>query len=191
MDGASRAFPVPAEVTLCDKTYKLSPRYAQHLAELEDYVLTLKPDPVEVLKQVAASTKDPVALDAILRVGYEQACKLRSVSNVEMYEFMHTRRGLAYMTFLAMREDGPEDLTPERVGEMIMEEMESMATGLMGEGLSASDAALAAKQQLTNLLHSKLNRASGEDFRGNSTGSPPTPSEEESTKEASTESSGQ
>jgi hypothetical protein len=185
MDGSSRVFPVDGEITLGGKAYKCKARFNKDYAEIEAHLLQLRPDPrVETRAMVEMYADNPVMQEAALRIGMEQCCKLRYITRYELYDWIqNTVPGCAFAVWLAVRDDPDakaDGLNLDKVQELMLAEIEDAVAQADAESVDAVTKAV------LESYHDPINQAGGEDWRGNSTGSPPTPSQEVSEPETST-----
>lgn len=173
MDGASRMFAAPAELTLGGRRFRADPRIARHYAEMEQHVLSLRPKPIAVVKEsLALFDGDPDMQAELLRLAVQEACRAKAVSRGELAEWMNSIDGTVFVTWLSIR-DGAPDVTREQVQAWMLEEIESVAEKLAKQaGLTEEAAADRAAEQVLERVHEKINAISGEGDLGNSTGPP-------------------
>ncbi len=185
MDGSSRVFPVDGEITLGGKNYKCKARFNKDYAEIEAHLIELKPNPqTETRLMVEEFSGNRVMQEAALRVGMESCNRLRYINKYEISDWLqNTVPGCAFAVWLAVRDDmdaEADGLDLEKVQELMLAEIEDAVAQANAESVAAIT------KTILESYHDPINRAGGEDWRGNSTGSPPTPSPEVSEPETNT-----
>jgi|GEM_PF-2063100 len=201
MDGAHRAFASPTKIGLAGKDYTVRPRIAEHYAEFEDHLLSLRENPLVAAKEMLALVgDDPVVVKQILEVAMAQRCHAKSITRQELSDWMDSLRGMAYVAWVQLRHNDPDydsenplgsckTITPETLLADIMTEFEGVLKSVMkNTTLTGQEAADAAESLLVDRIQADLGRPSGEDGLGNSTGPnlpPSTAGEGQTTSEPS------
>jgi len=194
MDGANRAFAAPTTFTFAGKTMSVRPRIAEHYAEMEDHLLSLRANPLVAAKELLTMSSDnnPEFTKQVLEVAMAERCRVKSVTRKELSEWMDSMNGLAYCTWIQIRHNDPnydpenpltscKELTPQSILAELLNEFERVLDNILkNTELTGEEAAAAAESLLVDTMQSQLGRPSGEDGLGNSTG--PNPSEGEGEK---------
>ena len=172
MDGASRMFAAPVEITLGGRKLQVNPRVAHLRAKVEQHILESRPNPLQVAREnMKAFSGDPAMQAELMRLGMEMACKAKSVNQGDFAEWINTVEGTIYVLWLQTRDCNAPPPTLEEVREAYDEEVESVVREITADSPSDQDVSQAAGTVLER-IHDKINRASGEDELGNSTGPP-------------------
>ena len=165
MDGASRVFAAPATVTIGGKEYFVKGRIAQHVGEVEQHILSRRPDPLKVFAESAPLFDDrPDLLEKMAKTAMERATAARFATQDEVAAFFDTMEGTAFAIWLSIRDSAADLQKPDgwkEVHRLLLEEVDNLA-----EALSRDEA----ERQVVEKVHGAINRASGADPRGNSTG---------------------
>lgn len=173
MDGASRMFAAPVEITLGGRKFKAKGRLARYYGEIEQHLLSQRADPFQVVREHLSEFADNKELqEVMMRAAVAEACRMKTVTGLELREWMNTVPGTAYISWLAIRDDAP-DVTREQIQEWLLEDIDDVTQKLAEiEDLRPEDAQERAQERVMGELHDSLDRASGEDQMGNSTGPP-------------------
>jgi len=166
-------FAAPAELTLGGRRFRADPRIARHYGEMEQHILSLRPNPIAVAKDsMALFEGDPDIQTELLRLAMAEASRAKAVTRGELAEWMNSIDGTVFVTWLSIR-DGAPDVTREQVQAWMLEEIESVAVKLAEQaGLTEDAAADQAAGQVLDRVHDRINAISGEDDLGNLTGPP-------------------
>lgn len=190
MDGASRVFAAPVGLELGGRRFRVKGRLAEHYAEIEQQILSVRPDPIHVAKKAMAEFKDePARQEAILRMAMDRAMQGRVVTRLELQEWLDTVPGTAFALWLSIRDNDPP-VTLEWTQQAYLDKVNDMVEELIQSGIVPEEADAVATVKVTDALHTTMNQASGADTRGNSTGSSPTRSKAASKRKKSKRSRG-
>ena len=167
MDRAARAFAGATHITLGGVSLRVSPRVVDHYAEIEQAILSSRPNPFHAARDgmQAFADKDgnvpELVRETLLRIAMEQVSKANFVSRREVSEWIGgTMSGHIFIMYLAVRDNDRAKYTLDYVKSLVMAEYESaMKAG--GE---------AAQRKLKQQLEGAVDQASGGDDLGNSTG---------------------
>lgn len=157
-DGLNRAMGVGPTITLCGQTYLVKGKILRHRAVIEAEMLKNRPDPIAMMHQLLPALRgDEVGIRALAREMTAIAKEWKSVTGDEMKSWLDTMEGFTFLMWLAIRDNDPELLTLERVGNMLWDEIQNEMMGISKES------------KLQQLAHA-IDQASGEGPQGNSTG---------------------
>lgn len=171
MDGASRMFAVPSEIELGGKTYKARGRIARHLGEIERYLLDKRPNPIEVAyANMATFDDDPAMKEKLLELAAKEAFRARSITDQEIGEWMESIDGKAFCAWIAIKDDAPEFKSHEQVKQLILDDIEAGVQRMIEAGAQAAEAQEEATTEVFDKVDDVVNKASGSDLAGNSTG---------------------
>ena len=161
MDGQARTTGgLTQTITLNGKEYTLCVRLVGQERRMEDYVLSLRDDPIDIASKACAKVPSEMH-EAIWSAAIKQASRNRVVSSEEMEDFRRSIQGTAYMLWDCIQEHHKEEVkTPEDALALMENEAERVATE---GGQEAVEAWLAG-------LQLKIQVASGEEDLGNSSG---------------------
>jgi hypothetical protein len=168
MDGASRIFAVPAETTLAGEKFVVHARLAEHWGMIGQRIRELRPDPLlEVHKHMEAYAAFPQAQRILLELAMQQVRDSHYVDNDDAVRYMQTAEGTAYVFWLSVRDEKGEP-SEQHILELYLKECELIAKTL--KNLTDKQADLVARQAALEKMHAAINRATGTDEVGNSTG---------------------
>ena len=171
MDGASRMFAAPTELTLGGRTLQVDPRVAHLRGQIEQHILESKPNPLEVARNnVELFSGSPDMQAELLKLGMQEACRAKSVTRMEFVEWINTVEGTIYVLWLQTRACNSPPPTLDEIKGLYDDDLETVIQQL-GAASTEEDVADAAESVLQK-IQDKMNRASGEDELGNSTGPP-------------------
>lgn len=177
MDGVSRAAGVGPTIQLGGKTLTVSGKILEHYALFEAEVLRQRDDPVSLaMKGIAAgqqvAAERAAQMDAkerttflaafreineqsnrrLLEIAYDKAKQWRFVAPEEIQQWLNTFAGTCFCLWLAVRHNGDE-YTLENVTKLLLQRF-----------------AHESQAEVITQVQSAIDQASGEDYRGNSTG---------------------
>lgn len=92
-----------AHITIGGKRYTLRPQVLAEYAERERYILSLKPNPIEV-----AAKSPPEVRDQLLERAWSEATRPQIVTMDEESRFDASMHGIAWRFWRAVRRDHPE-----------------------------------------------------------------------------------
>ena len=171
MDGASRMFAVPSKIELGGKVYNATGRLAKHFGEMERYLLSKRPDPIKIAHDSMEALADmPAMQEKILELAAKEAFRARSVTDLEISEWMEGTDGKAFCVWLATREEYPGFESHEQIKALILDDIEDGVQRWMEKGMAEAEAQEEATAEVHDKIDDSLNEASGSDLAGNSTG---------------------
>jgi len=186
MDGASRAFATPITIELGGETFEVRPKIAAYFGEIEAHLLGKRENPMLVARNNLALFADlPGSQEKILEIAMAETCRMKTVTRREIGEWLDSMDGTAFWAWLQIRHND-ENYDPEKpsvsatrvthayVKTKMYEEYEAALEKLTEEGLAKDEAERRAEEDLIARTHAALNRPSGEDELGFTTGPPPT-----------------
>lgn len=94
-------------ITIGGKEYTLRPLAIGVYAEMESYIISQKPDPLEIASEAVAKLPSS-RHEAIWKAAMSQAVNARTVTSEEMAAFEDTVNGLAWKIWQCVRQDHPE-----------------------------------------------------------------------------------
>lgn len=174
-------FGVPGELTLAGHVYRLNPKVARKYGQIEAKILSLRPDPIKMMKRAYDEFNGfPEVQESIIRQGMEQARKARFVTAEETRDYLYTPDGTIFLIYICAV-DFDASLTEEQVRTDYLDEVDRRAVDYSALGLAMQVAASRAQAEVMEMCHEVIDRISGEDALGNSTGlgSRKTPSQTE------------
>jgi len=171
MDGAARAFAAPTTTTIGGREFRVNPKVADCYAEMEQHILSLRPDPFEVaLASMERLAAYPEMQKELLRLASEKAFSSRIVTQSELRDWQHSIPGVTFMMWLTIRHNTPS-VTYQWVMENVLGDINEAMFTLLESGMSEDEARAAAEDAKIAELHKAVDQASGADERGNSIGS--------------------
>jgi hypothetical protein len=123
------------------KTYTLRPHLVGVVAEMEDYVRSLRGDPLAIATE--ACKHSPVSQhDAIWRAAIERSQQQQLVSAMDMATFENSLHGLAFKLWVCLRDSHGEEIKSprdalnllEKAGEEKLAEINAKVHQASGEG---------------------------------------------------------
>jgi hypothetical protein len=171
MDGASRAFAAPLTYTINGAEYPLKGRLARFFGEMEAHILQRRPNPLQVYRESAGLFDNQPDLKAdLLERAKVEAFRARSVTRVELNEWMNSFDGAVFCLWLSIRDADPELLTRAFVEAHVVKKADEEARRLLASGCEPVESATKSVMDTVAEIQDLINRAGGEDELGNSTG---------------------
>lgn len=170
--GISRAAGVGPTIELGGVTYAVKGRVLQHYGEIEADILARRPDPFDLIRPMLA-TATPEMRRELFGLAFDRAKAWRNVTQADITEWFATPRAKMFSIWLAVRDNDPQKLTLEAVTSMVMDKAEEAMRAKIAKGAKKTDeeeARSEAFDKITADIAEKIDQASGEDVRGNSTG---------------------
>jgi hypothetical protein len=165
MDGASRMFAAPIEETIGGRKLRINPQVAEMRGEVEQHILSLRPNPLQVARDnVELFAGSPALQSELMRLAMQEACRIKSVARFELAEWLATVEGTVYILWLQSKDCNQPSPTLDEIGELYDAEVQLAIDA--AEGGNAKEVA----GDVLERIQEKMNKPSGEDELGNSTG---------------------
>jgi hypothetical protein len=164
-------FAAPVPMTIGGKQYQARALRGKDYAQIEQHMLGLRPNPIKIVKDNwAALAEQPDLQQQMLQVAMAEACRVKSVSFKDAQEWMDSLEGTVYVTWLQVKQENGS-VTLEEIRDGVYKDIEERMQSLVSSDLfREEEAEPQAQQQILQEMQEQLNRASGEDELGNSTG---------------------
>lgn len=153
MDGLSRAIGAGSSITVKGRTYKLRALTLEDFGEVEQHILSQRPDPFAPLHRDLEGLPEAV-VNRLVDNAYREARKSNKVTGTELTDFLNTVDGIKFSIWLCLRGCG--------YGVETLEDAERLLTDMIEEASDPSEAIADFKR--------RRDMASGIDEAGNSTG---------------------
>ena len=165
MDGASRAFASPTEITLGGQKFTVHGRTADNWGLIGQRIRSLRPDLIlEAKDHMVAFGDNPTAQRWLLEIAMDQVKTQRFVTKKEAYEYLDTPEGCAFAYWLAIKDENGQP-TEDEILRLYLTDVEMIAE-TVGK--------FEAQKAVVRKMQAAMDRASGSDELGNSTGPSPT-----------------
>ena len=161
MSDISRVAGVGPTIKLGGLTLTANPKTMRHYGEISAEIIRRRGNPMDLIRQ-AREVLTPDIVQQFVEKAFEEAIKWKTVTTLQLFEFLQTLDGMLFMLWLSVRDNDRSLYTLEHVSMLYLDEYEAR---LRAGGAKAA-------QEYEAEIEASLSQADSDNELGNSTGSP-------------------